>query len=336
MPDSGDFQGYVDWFNDGRFGAPAWETYHVDELIPWIDDRYRTLAARRGRAIAGLSMGGGGAMHYAAKHPGLFVFAAGYSPAVNIRDPSLIALNQAVPGPDGTPSPAYGPYATEEVRWRGENPLDLAENLRGMTLSLRTGNGQPGGEFGGSGDPIEESVHRMAIAMHERLDELGIAHAFEDYGAGSHAWPYWQRDLRLDLPTIMDAFADPPPPPRRFSFLSIDPTYEDYGWRVRIDPPRAGVQPPAGDEPQALPALRQRHRAWSARPPRLRPDHDFLVTLRSPEGSRRQLTLRSRRNGTLRIPLSLGPPNPDQQYTPEAQVNGTDVFTKRVLIRKAP
>ena len=335
MPDSGAFQGYVDWFNAGRFGPPAWETYHVGELIPWIDDNYRTLAARRGRAIAGLSMGGGGAMHYAAKHPGTFVFAAGYSPAVDIRDPSLIALNQAVPGPDGTPSPAYGPYATEEIRWHGENPLDLAENLRGMTLSLRTGNGQPGGEFGGSGDPIEESVHRMATAMHERLDELGIAHTFEDYGAGSHDWPYWQRDLRLDLPSLMETFADPPRPPRRFSFLSIDPTYADYGWRVRMIRPELELS-------RLRVTSRKRFRLSGSgtgvvrTPPRLRPDHDFLVTLRGPESPRRQLILHSRHNGTLRIPLSLGIPNPDQQFTPEAEVNGTNVFTKRVRIRKAP
>ena len=334
MPDSGDFEGYTDWYNDGRFGAPAWETYHVGELIPWIDQQYRTVAKRRGRAVAGLSMGGGGSMHYAAKHPDMFVFAAGYSPAVNLRDPSLIALNQAVPGPDGTPSPAYGPYATQEVRWRGENPLDLAENLRGMKLTLRTGNGQPGGEFGGSGDPIEASVHTMAIALHERLDQLGIDHVFEDYGAGSHAWPYWQRDLRNDLPLLMDTFANPPPRPRRFSFVSIDPAYEDYGWRVRMVRPAlefSRLQVTNGKRFQ----LSGSGTGVVRTPPRLRPDRDFRVTLRGAKSPRRQVTLRSSRTGSLRIPLNLGPPNPDQQYTPEAQLSGTDVFTKRVLIRKA-
>ena len=230
-------------------------------------------------------MGGGGAMHYAAKHPGMFVFAAGYSPAVNLRDPSLIALNQAVAGPDGTPSPAYGPYATEEVRWRGENPLDLSENLRGMTLSLRTGNGQPGGEFGGSGDPIEESVHRMATEMHERLDELGIAHVFEDYGAGSHAWPYWQRDLRLDLPTIMGAFADPPPPPRRFSFLSIDPRYEVYRWRVRTARPELEFSRLAVSSPKRFRLVRQRHG---------RRAHPAAIPARGPATGRRSAEPRTR------------------------------------------
>ena len=263
----------------------------------------------------------------------MFVFAAGYSPAVNLRDPSLIALNQAVAGPDGTPSPAYGPYATEEVRWRGENPLDLSENLRGMTLSLRTGNGQPGGEFGGSGDPIEESVHRMATEMHERLDELGIAHVFEDYGAGSHAWPYWQRDLRLDLPTIMGAFADPPPPPRRFSFLSIDPRYEAYRWQVRTARPELEFSRLAVSSPKRF-RLAGSGTAVVRTPPRFRPSASYRATIRGAEDARQRLILHASRSGTLRIPLNLGPANPDQQYTPEAQVNGTDVFTTRVRIKR--
>ncbi len=333
MPDSGPTLGYVDWFNGGNFGPPAWETYHVDELIPWIDRRYRTVATREGRAIAGLSMGGGGAMHYAARHPDLFVYAAGYSPAVNLRDPALIAVNQAYVGADGTPSPAYGPYATEEVRWRGENPLDLAANLGGMRLALRTGNGMPGGEFGGTGDPIEESVHRMAVDMDARLTQLHIAHIFEDYGNGSHAWPYWQKDLRTELPLLMATFADPPPPPMHFSYASIVDRYEDYGWRVRVD--RLATE---------FSRLRVRNAGRFAlsgsgeaivhTPPTLESGDSYLVRLHGPNDHER-LTLRADRDGSLRIPLVLGPPNPDQEYTTAAQVTGTHVFTTRVRIKPA-
>jgi S-formylglutathione hydrolase FrmB len=333
MPDSGPTLGYVNWFNRGSFGPPAWETYHVDELIPWIDRRYRTIATREGRAIAGLSMGGGGAMHYAADHPDLFVYAAGYSPAVNLRDPTLIALNQAGVGADGTPSPAYGPYATEEVRWHGENPLDLSENLRGMRLALRTGNGMPGGEFGGSGDPIEQSVHRMAVDMDARLTELGIDHVFEDYGNGSHAWPYWQKDLRTDLPLLMATFADPPAPPTRFNYDSIEDRYEDYGWRVRVAR--------LADEFSRLEvrngtrfALSGSGDATVSTPPKLKSGETYLVKLRGPNDSDR-LTLRADRQGSLRIPLVLGPANPDQEYSPAAQATGTNVFTTRVRIKPA-
>jgi S-formylglutathione hydrolase FrmB len=57
MPEGGNGGWYTDWFNGGAGGPPEWETFHIDQLIPWIDGHYRTLADRDGRAIAGLSMG---------------------------------------------------------------------------------------------------------------------------------------------------------------------------------------------------------------------------------------------------------------------------------------
>ena len=67
---------------------------------------------------------------------------------------------------------------------------------------MRTGNGMPGGPGGDTGDPIEPEVHEMSVAFHDRLDELGIAHVWDDYGAGGHTWFYWQRDLRQLMPTL--------------------------------------------------------------------------------------------------------------------------------------
>jgi S-formylglutathione hydrolase FrmB len=61
-----------------------YESYIVQELIPEIDRNYRTIAARRGRAIAGLSMGGYGALKFGLKYPDKFVFAASISGAVGI------------------------------------------------------------------------------------------------------------------------------------------------------------------------------------------------------------------------------------------------------------
>lgn len=54
---------------DGRFLA---ETTFIKELIPHIDQQYRTIAARQGRCIEGFSMGGRGSTHLAMKHPELF------------------------------------------------------------------------------------------------------------------------------------------------------------------------------------------------------------------------------------------------------------------------
>jgi len=112
----------VNWYNGGTGGPPEWERYHVAQLIPWIDSHFRTLAVRGERAVTGLSMGGFGAMSYAARHPDLFAAAASFSGAVDI--------NKA-PIPEVTPDAAFGPRGTQDVRWRAHNPWDLAANLRG-------------------------------------------------------------------------------------------------------------------------------------------------------------------------------------------------------------
>src|SRR4051812_19195623 len=161
---------YADWFNDGAFGDPRWESYHVGELIPWIDAHLKTIAARRGRAIAGLSMGGFGAMSYASRHPDLFAAAAAFSGAVDINDPVYNGEVDSFGAQDGaTPGQIFGPRATELVRWKGHNPSDLYRNLRGLKLTLRTGNGQPGGDFGGGPDPVEMGVYAQMTTLHERL-----------------------------------------------------------------------------------------------------------------------------------------------------------------------
>lgn len=49
-----------------------WESYVSEELVAWVDQRYRTLATRESRGIAGHSMGGYGAMRIGMKHPDVF------------------------------------------------------------------------------------------------------------------------------------------------------------------------------------------------------------------------------------------------------------------------
>jgi S-formylglutathione hydrolase FrmB len=224
MPDSGATGGYANWYNNGRGGPPRWETYHVDELLPFIDRRFRTLGRRSGRAVAGLSMGGFGAMSYAARHPDLFAAAASFSGAVDTNNPLDIAV---------TPASVFGSRGTQEIRWRGHNPWHLAANLRGMTLIVRTGNGQPGGPFGG-GDVVEQVVHQMSVSLHQRLQRLAIPHVWDDYGPGGHSWPYWQRDLRRTLPEFMKVFSHPRRRPAATTFTAVESTYDIDGWRVAL------------------------------------------------------------------------------------------------------
>lgn len=61
-----------------------YESYVVSELIPEVDKNLRTIADRKGRAIAGVSMGGYGALKYGIKYPQLFSLAVSWSGAVNV------------------------------------------------------------------------------------------------------------------------------------------------------------------------------------------------------------------------------------------------------------
>src|ERR1041385_6730043 len=77
-------EGKDGWYTDGIAPAEKFESYFVEELIPDVDRRFRTLPAREGRAVAGLSMGGYGSMKFALKHPELFAFAASMSGALAV------------------------------------------------------------------------------------------------------------------------------------------------------------------------------------------------------------------------------------------------------------
>jgi hypothetical protein len=236
---------------------------------------------------------------------------------------------------EATPSQygLWGPHDTQEIRWRGHNPWDLARNLRGLELTIRTGNGQPGGPYGG-GDPIEAGVHAMSVSMHQKLERFGIPHVWDDYGPGGHAWPYWKRDLRETLPDLLATFRHPPSRPTHFSFTAAEPTYEDYGWRVAVH--RKAM------EWSHLHVSGRRGFRLSGSGVGLvrtaaifRPGSRHLLATRCPSG-RTHAVKRAGAKGSLRMRLPLGPANPDQEYTAAAQLTGTKVFTCDVRISGSP
>lgn len=206
MPDGGFGGWYADWFNSGVGGPPQWERFHIQQLLPWVDAIFRTRADRDGRAIAGLSMGGFGAMSYAARHPELFAAAASFSGAVDILNPKITTIVDLSPIPTlNIPTSVFGPRLLNEQRWREHNPTDLANRLRGMDLAIYTGNGHPGPYDQPTTPPdIQEStVHEASLALHRALQTAGISHRLVDYGPGTHTTPYWRRDLGQELPHIL-------------------------------------------------------------------------------------------------------------------------------------
>ena len=145
----------MDWLRGGN----RWETFHLTKLVPWIDRRYRTEGRRAGRAVAGLSMGGFGSMSYAARQPDSFAAAASFSGAVDSVNPAIQAV---------TPEDTLRPLRDPGDPLARQEPVDLAANLRGLRLVLRTGNGAPGGPFGGA-DGIEQVVHQAGVDPPRRL-----------------------------------------------------------------------------------------------------------------------------------------------------------------------
>ncbi len=71
----------------GYFNVEGWRymDFFFEEFIPHIDKKFRTIATKEGRAIAGLSMGGGGSVVYAQKHPEMFNAAYSTSGLLNLQ-----------------------------------------------------------------------------------------------------------------------------------------------------------------------------------------------------------------------------------------------------------
>src|SRR3954453_14155834 len=247
MPECG-FDGdggfwFTDWVDKTTSHGPSqFESYLIDQFVPWVDDNLRTPPRGAGRAVAGLSQGGYGAAEMAARHPDLFTVMASFSGAPEIdRDPDVIigatAVVEAIAvGDDNVPPGSmFGDRATHEVNWQGHDPSTLMNNLRGMGIYLWTGLGTPGPYDDTVPNPaasgIEMLVHQSTQYFHQHLDEAGIPNFYDDYTDGTHSWGYWARDLREFMQPMMAAFAGSMSP-QAVSYTSIDRSWQQWGWSV--------------------------------------------------------------------------------------------------------
>ena len=202
MPDGG-YQGWFsDWWNGGSGGPPKWETFHLVELRQLLE---RNWHAGDKRAIAGISMGGYGAIEYAARQPGMFAAAASFS---GVLDPlSGASFLEMDPGLWGDP------VAQADV-WKAHDPTDNVAALKGTAIYVAYGNGQPGPLDNGSPaayDPdgaVEREVASESEAFIHQAATLKIPVTVDAYGNGTHSWAYWQRDLHRALPFILKALGE--------------------------------------------------------------------------------------------------------------------------------
>ncbi|RYD60038.1 MAG: hypothetical protein EOP60_00380 [Sphingomonadales bacterium] len=306
MPEGGLAGGYADWYNDGAFGPPRWKSYHLDQLIPWIDANFRTIATRTGRATAGLSMGGGG-LRYAAMRPDLIGATAAFSGDIDILQPASDWNGMGAP----ISRLIWGDRKTQELLWRGANGPDLAKNLSNTDVAIFTGDtGRPEGVY----------ILQGATAMHRRLDEFGIAHNFTVYPGMTHSWPTWNKALAAWLPALMGHFrasSRERARPRSFSYSTIAPDYAIYGWSVRMTrkADEFSAIEVAGEHAFTLVGSGN---AVVRTPPVARPNLRVRVTV-----GREDKELRTDAQGRLSVPVRLGPANAFRQYSPEARASAT-------------
>jgi S-formylglutathione hydrolase FrmB len=315
---------YSDWFNGGAGGPPMYETYDIDQLIPLIDANFRTFGDRAHRALIGESMGGYGVMTYAARHPDLFATAASLSGAVDNNYPPAIALVSAGPPVQGgQPDAIYGPRSSDEIRWHGHNPTDLADNLRDVDLQVRTAEGIPDpaiespGEGTATDCTLERVIFDMSTDLHESLLVAGIPHVWKDYGAGCHTIPNFRREFTDALPGIESVFANPQPDPRTFSYRSIEPHFTIWGWHLDADPARALEFLRLQDAGRRGLTLLGSGTTSVTTPAFFRRTH--AVAVRTPDGKK---LVRPDRHGRLHFTVDLGPAHPNQQDTDASRAAG--------------
>ncbi len=147
------------FYCDSSDGRVPMESVIIKDLIPHVDQTYRTLAKREGRIIEGYSMGGYGAGHLGLKYPDLFG-------TVVINAGALIDFELT---PNGS-GPLSGVFGTDNERRIAEFPLTLArqnaDKLRNRTR-IRIGCGS-----------LDDLLPKNK-ALHDLLTELRIKHDYE-------------------------------------------------------------------------------------------------------------------------------------------------------------
>jgi S-formylglutathione hydrolase FrmB len=177
------------WYTNWADGSENWETFHLDQLVPFVDANLSTIPTRAGRVVSGHSMGGFGAFHYAEDRPDLFSYVGSFSGGLDLLDPAerlAVVVTEVSPLhglPPVLPDAIFGVPAPAGA-WRAQSPAQHVESLRGMGIAMYAGNG---GSLVGDLVQwwIENRARRTAVTTARNLTAAGIPYDFHDYGDGS-------------------------------------------------------------------------------------------------------------------------------------------------------
>jgi S-formylglutathione hydrolase FrmB len=184
MPD-----GHRSWYcNDPRPEGLAYEDHIVRDVVGFVERTFPARGSREGRAIAGLSMGGYGAVMLALRHPEVFSVACSHSGALGF-------LSDAVPPPTGRP---------DKEAWAEVLPREQYDCFR-LAEGLAKAGGAPALRLDCG---TEDFLLEHNRAFHAHLDSLGIEHVYEEH-PGSHEWGYWDTHVVETLAFVMEHVSRP-------------------------------------------------------------------------------------------------------------------------------
>jgi enterochelin esterase-like enzyme len=186
MPDAN--TGRRGYFNDPK-GDWNYEDFFFKELVPFVEKKYRIKSDKRFRAVAGLSMGGGGSFVYALHHPEMFSSACPLSAAtgpltVDDAKKQLIKINPNVA--DSTVTAYYNRQSV--VALVNNVPDDQKKAVRWYIDD-------------GDDDFLYEGNCMVHIAMRKKE----IPHEFR-IRDGGHTWTYWRASLPEVLAFVSQGF----------------------------------------------------------------------------------------------------------------------------------
>jgi S-formylglutathione hydrolase FrmB len=178
-------------YTNALSGKWNYEDFFFEEFMPHIEERFRIKKDKRFRAIAGLSMGGGGSFIYALRRLDLFSSAAPLSASLG---PQSLEEMKDFTYLDYTSS-NHNQKDFERYSNRN-NPLQLVENMEAKDLnSVRW--------YIDCGDV--DFLYKSNSLMHIKMRGKNVKHEFR-IRDGVHSWSYWRASLPKVLEFISDHF----------------------------------------------------------------------------------------------------------------------------------
>jgi S-formylglutathione hydrolase FrmB len=161
------------WYvNSAADPTAKYEDFVVKDLVEFVDRRYRTIASRDGRAIAGVSMGAWGAMLLGLKHPQLFGAIAAFSAPFGIsrQDPKMDMTSKT--------QQRFGPPDTPDRHERDPSTVATTIPIESVpTLYLACGN-----------QDLFVADNRAFV---QRLTTRKIPYEYREVSPLGHSWDLW-------------------------------------------------------------------------------------------------------------------------------------------------